>query len=299
MPNLESYIKCGECLEPFAALINHSCEPNALCAFEGKELRIRALQDIAAGQEITLRYFGDYDDYDKQRDVLLQVWSFQCACAFCDQGNSSLPEGIRKQLQVLETRQNKMLKDKYPPDRQAALVELGRSIQAMEESGFGHGIPWLLIAYQKATEILVQKRQFIDALKYSLKTRYFIETFQKPALPLQHRLTTLFNIILLLQLQSSNEAAEAIAISDSVLVHLKAAYVRDIEKCFGSDSLVFAHETSSFRNFLASLVKNGGKRYVPLELSEAEKDLFVLNMNKLLEWAGLRELTSEQLLECL
>jgi len=44
-------------------------EANALYVFEGNELLVKATQDIAGGQEITLRYLGNHYDYDFQRDI--------------------------------------------------------------------------------------------------------------------------------------------------------------------------------------------------------------------------------------
>lgn len=83
-----------------------------------------------------------------------------------------------------------------------------------------------------------------------------------------------------------------------VTVHLMVLYVEQIERCFGSDSMVSKHERSSFVAYTENLaLGDRGINYVPLESSEEQKQIFVLNMNKLLTWAGLEERTLEDLLK--
>jgi SET domain-containing protein len=83
VPNQETSMKGGQLLEPFVALINHSCEANADWIFEGKELRVRASQDITAGQEITFSYMEYKGDYDIRREFMMKIWGINCTCAFC------------------------------------------------------------------------------------------------------------------------------------------------------------------------------------------------------------------------
>lgn len=40
------FVVAGTCLEPFVALLNHSCVGNSVWAFEGCQLRVRARTDI-------------------------------------------------------------------------------------------------------------------------------------------------------------------------------------------------------------------------------------------------------------
>jgi hypothetical protein len=43
-------------LNPMAAAINHSCDPNSFSFFEGSKIRVRSLRRILAGEEITTSY---------------------------------------------------------------------------------------------------------------------------------------------------------------------------------------------------------------------------------------------------
>ena len=54
----------GSSLDLFAALINHSCEPNSAVFFEGPELRLRSGQAIAPGEEITISYIDPNQSFN-------------------------------------------------------------------------------------------------------------------------------------------------------------------------------------------------------------------------------------------
>lgn len=177
------------------------------------------------------------------------------------------------------------------------MAKLHRSIRIMEASGAGDRTPSMLFACQKATDIMFQAKEFGEALKFALKTRYFIEPAQEPALQLPDRLSTLLNIILLLQFQSPDEAAEVIAIRDPILLHLKAKYISYITKCFDGDSIVGKYELSSLDRFLDELLENRGNEFTQRVLHEDGTELCVPNMNKLLKWAQFEERTLEQFLE--
>ena len=40
----------GMALDPLASLMNHSCDPNAVCLFEGTTIRVRSLKPNSPGQ---------------------------------------------------------------------------------------------------------------------------------------------------------------------------------------------------------------------------------------------------------
>lgn len=39
-----------------AAMVNHSCQPNAVQSFDGRRIVFRALRQISKGEEITITY---------------------------------------------------------------------------------------------------------------------------------------------------------------------------------------------------------------------------------------------------
>jgi hypothetical protein len=73
------------CLFPSVARINHACRPNAHARFLPKTLlmEIKALRDIAAGEEISISY-GRVDlKFQERRRLYKDGWNFECTCDMC------------------------------------------------------------------------------------------------------------------------------------------------------------------------------------------------------------------------
>mmetsp|Transcript_76413 Transcript_76413/g.151177 ORF Transcript_76413/g.151177 Transcript_76413/m.151177 type:complete len:471 (+) Transcript_76413:83-1495(+) len=69
------------------SMINHSCFPN--CIVDGDEGTLRATQDIAAGEELTVSYLNDGQllwPRERRRNELQQRWDFICHCRRCSEG---------------------------------------------------------------------------------------------------------------------------------------------------------------------------------------------------------------------
>jgi hypothetical protein len=67
-------------LDPLTSLINHSCKPNAYCLFEGSQIRVRCVEPISAGDEITMTYIDNTFDKHSRQLVLESRWFFSCFC---------------------------------------------------------------------------------------------------------------------------------------------------------------------------------------------------------------------------
>ena len=74
------------------SLMNHSCSPNAtegqtINFDESKEIEVRAIKDIAKGEEITIFYFTSAIESLKKKDELRanikKGFGFDCLCAVC------------------------------------------------------------------------------------------------------------------------------------------------------------------------------------------------------------------------
>ena len=182
-----------------------------------------------------------------------------------------------------------------PPD------SLVFAINVLEQSKHDYGIPILLEAHQLLILLYTNAGNVEDALKIALKTRFLVEQQQKPKMQLKDRLSTLFNIIMLLQ--SPNQPEEIFALGRLVVDDLRRMYLCDIRKCFGEDSTVFRHEQASldsyYKKFKESItfdkdwVEEDGWHMTVVRPGE-NKRRFVENMNKVLAWAGLQPLTDEQ-----
>ena len=74
----------GSCLEPFAALMNHSCDPNSDFFFEGPELRVRSIKTIMKREEITISYTDPDESFDFRQKQLSNYY-FICKCKKCEE----------------------------------------------------------------------------------------------------------------------------------------------------------------------------------------------------------------------
>lgn len=64
--------------------MNHSCQPNCAAVANGDDNVVRALKDIAAGDELTIDYgqLGDWLLFER-REQLMDYWEFFCECEKC------------------------------------------------------------------------------------------------------------------------------------------------------------------------------------------------------------------------
>ncbi|KAK3936294.1 hypothetical protein QBC46DRAFT_395408 [Diplogelasinospora grovesii] len=75
----------GLLLEPTAAMINHSCEPNACVMFDfcGRYASVAAIQPIKEGEEITISYIDSTLPKEARQKALKKQYHFECTCPKC------------------------------------------------------------------------------------------------------------------------------------------------------------------------------------------------------------------------
>ncbi|EON62041.1 hypothetical protein W97_01260 [Coniosporium apollinis CBS 100218] len=73
----------GVCLNPFAALANHSCDPNAVVVMDGPELSFRSLKPIAKDEEVLISYIDVTNPLARRQEELKERYHFTCACSKC------------------------------------------------------------------------------------------------------------------------------------------------------------------------------------------------------------------------
>ena len=86
--------------------LNHSCKPNAVNAKFDEFNEVRAICNIKAGQEITIRYkVGDGGLFGlrttRSRQKILQDWGFTCICEFCQESDDDERTTIQSEIQEL------------------------------------------------------------------------------------------------------------------------------------------------------------------------------------------------------
>ncbi|KAK7966893.1 uncharacterized protein PG986_001170 [Apiospora aurea] len=82
--NLETGGNSGRGVYPFFSRMNHSCRPDIYEFFDTntKELSLRAIHDIKAGDQIHSTYV-DLLQPRKKRQKTLEAWGFTCQCSAC------------------------------------------------------------------------------------------------------------------------------------------------------------------------------------------------------------------------
>ncbi|KAJ7637325.1 hypothetical protein DFH06DRAFT_1335996 [Mycena polygramma] len=76
----------GACVSPPVALINHSCDPNAVVVFPRPRepfMHVVALRDIAPGEEILTSYIDTTLPRVQRQAALRATYHFTCACTLC------------------------------------------------------------------------------------------------------------------------------------------------------------------------------------------------------------------------
>ena len=76
----------GQALFSLLCLVNHSCEPSTVARFsswKGRAMvRLEALRDIEAGEELTMSYIDEGESLE-ERKVALASYGFVCGCDKC------------------------------------------------------------------------------------------------------------------------------------------------------------------------------------------------------------------------
>lgn len=72
----------GTAVYVVGAMMNHSCEPNALISFHGRELRVRALRPLRPGDELVHCYTDVQSDVLMRQTLLRDDYFFTCSCTF-------------------------------------------------------------------------------------------------------------------------------------------------------------------------------------------------------------------------
>jgi hypothetical protein len=103
--------------DPFSAIgiglsiqlsaFNHSCRRNAGVIYKGNIPEIRAVRDIAVGEEVCISYDCEMETKEQRHEELAKKWEFICKCERCEAGDT--PEELawlkrfEEVLKIMET----------------------------------------------------------------------------------------------------------------------------------------------------------------------------------------------------
>ncbi|XP_067901523.1 histone-lysine N-methyltransferase SMYD3 isoform X5 [Heterodontus francisci] len=66
------------------SLLNHSCDPNCVIVFEGKQLQLHAVRQIQANEELTVSYIDVMATSQERRRQIEKQYCFVCDCKRCE-----------------------------------------------------------------------------------------------------------------------------------------------------------------------------------------------------------------------
>ncbi|KAM9779556.1 N-lysine methyltransferase SMYD2-B-like isoform 2-T3 [Syngnathus typhle] len=79
----EELSQVGTAIYPDVALLNHSCVPNAIVTFKGRDAEVRAVRDMKAGDEVLISYIDLLYPTDDRNERLRESYYFTCDCEEC------------------------------------------------------------------------------------------------------------------------------------------------------------------------------------------------------------------------
>ncbi|KAL2179554.1 uncharacterized protein P884DRAFT_219432 [Thermothelomyces heterothallicus CBS 202.75] len=116
-----------------AAYFNHSCVPNTEREFIGDLIVVRALRDIAAGEELVQSY-DVTGDYEGRREALMTTWGFECNCALCEAERTD-DAAVREKRSKLAKEADEFLKTVGTlASKRLAIAKARRLVAAIDET---------------------------------------------------------------------------------------------------------------------------------------------------------------------
>ncbi|KAJ5604821.1 Zinc finger MYND-type [Penicillium lagena] len=97
-----TYDRVGLYMHPYAALINHSCDFNAVVGFDGDELFVKAIRPIKKDEQIFISYVDVTNPTSQRRKELSERYFFDCYCPKCTAEETEIRE-TSEQLRQEET----------------------------------------------------------------------------------------------------------------------------------------------------------------------------------------------------
>ncbi|MCJ1249215.1 hypothetical protein MMC30_006438 [Trapelia coarctata] len=192
-----TYTSLGLSLAPTAALLNHSCNPNAVVSFSGPILYLRTLLPIPKANELLISYIDITNPLPLRQTDLQSRYFFTCKCPYCSAsppqtlGHADPPPSIAaalsaKKLDELESRAKVLMQESLAPEllSQGPEARLKPLKQAMALFAPLSAYPPYRQPYAALRAAMVlallAAEQWIPALIHSLITYFHVDPFQLP-----------------------------------------------------------------------------------------------------------------------
>lgn len=266
--------------------------PNSWWVNEGPELRVRAAKDMPAGRELTFNYLSTrVSEFHEHRASLQHNWHFDCTCALCSCGADNF-QPTEPLLSDLSRTIDQATPESILRAPKQHLAKTQAAIKALAATDLGLGV-WpteklYSILYTTNMSLLSYPRM----LKTHLKIYYDVQPAQNlPPMPYQ-RLGSLRVLITLVSTETAHHFPKNVQrlVPSSLYLHLRGKLVRDTVKCWGEDS-----EVARFEQGVYGEEFGGVEGKAEVKMNRNAKRQFGRDVNRLLEWAGLKARKVEEL----
>ncbi|XP_051868970.1 histone-lysine N-methyltransferase SMYD3 isoform X2 [Pristis pectinata] len=163
--------EAGIGLYPSMSLLNHSCDPNCVMVFEGKLLRLRAVQQIQRNEELTVSYIDVMATSQERRRQTEKQYCFTCDCQHCETGHKDADRLAGEEHCWME------VKDMIPKveELQAAanweqLVDTCQAFTSKSQDVLPDTNLYLLKMLDAAMDACIHLARWEDALSFGLRT---------------------------------------------------------------------------------------------------------------------------------
>ncbi|KAF4626186.1 hypothetical protein G7Y89_g11979 [Cudoniella acicularis] len=282
-------------LDPLASMINHSCEPNAYCFFEGPRCRIRSLQSIAAGEEITISYINNNAPIYARQIILKYQWFFTCICQKCTSAASNnppnIPEGYTTDsLSLLDRLATRTDSSQHPENTESAIQQIISDISSSSERWPSHIQP-LPILHSQLADGYYRQRNFGKEAYYLLHVCFVSDPVLFPSRVHPSRVRNLFMLTLALKQLAKNgsTAVPEIPLKD---FELGLVYKYCMLKVVGDAKVGFGPDSELWKTLNRTLIEEAGMVGEPKAIiarmmtGQFQEDFHEL-LKRLLAWAVL------------
>lgn len=193
----------GSCLVAGAALMNHSCNPNAHYLSEGPELVVRTSRTIAKNEEITVSYIDTTKSFEERQEKLFTEYAFACQCCRCTKGFEEQEEILTGDA-VLDTpirlakSQLQTLLDALADNSQELSSVEAKIQQICNELSSGNPWPINFSPIPNIYDVLAKRfedtQRWENALYCRLKVVYVIDPLRYPGHLNPHRVQNLMSL---------------------------------------------------------------------------------------------------------
>ncbi|KAH9213659.1 hypothetical protein DL95DRAFT_462760 [Leptodontidium sp. 2 PMI_412] len=305
---LPAQIATGWFFDPFPALVNHSCQPSAFYFCNGKEMVAVALEDIQTGGEVTYCYnYEPVQDYESRRSLLSNGFGFDCTCKLCQKGDLS-PQG------ELSNRVQFFIGDGPLAIDVAEIEVIEELIEDMKTAGFNLKSGHMYQLQKCAARAYITTKSFRRFLKAYLTMFTIAFNLQPPGSPYRFIGSRWALAIMNPFLQATRPGAGAeywgsarlnspetmslVTLLDQIWLQLLEVHVDDLSSAYGEDAPIVEVARLNLETKQKTRVAGDGAHggIPPGDSSIKDKNMIVVNVNKLLEWAGLPARSREEIL---